>query len=201
MAARQSVPDDPSSSGNVDASRSCDQDVSCVCTYLECGRRFMSMKMLEEHVKTFHNMSWKGYMEYYHRWTKPSTVSTEKDRDVVNQVAVANPADDSVVVPGSGMISYRKPTPPPAGGGVPVKSAGEAIRTFKPPSTDMTPDIVGTPDDYPPRAARNRSISFGAHMVAKAPVVAPSGQKAALVKRTAWNMEHSNYQHQGTHIM
>ena len=44
------------------------KDAYCMCTYMECGRKFKMLKNLEEHVTLYHNISWQVYTQYYHRW-------------------------------------------------------------------------------------------------------------------------------------
>ena len=54
------------------------KDAYCMCTYMECGRKFKMLKNLEEHVTLYHNISWQLYTQYYHRSVRKTPEESAK---------------------------------------------------------------------------------------------------------------------------
>ena len=198
---------------HVDVSKSADSSVtSCVCTYMECGRRFPSLKSLEEHVTTFHNTSWGVYMEYYHRWVKPTPSGDQCDLSTKSPLRIGKPPDPPV--PASGVVPRQIP-PQPAPVGIiqspkPQLSLMTVVKekdaVFKSPTTttttgaaDITPDIITPDGGFADYSSANRYYSKSGGLHASGKHVPVAGHRAVVQRRSGWTVDHPSHTTGGLH--
>lgn len=101
------------------------KDAYCVCTYMECGRKFKTLKALEEHVVLYHNISWQNYTMYYHRWVRKEPSKESKSPVKMTTPKLIKDPDKHMALPEAVVSPPRGECKPISGPGLslPVSEA------------------------------------------------------------------------------
>lgn len=118
------------------------KDAYCMCTYMECGRKFKMLKNLEEHVTLYHNISWQLYTQYYHRSVRKTGEETQSkspkaEKKETQYSRVKSPKSTSPRGSGSWYSDSDSSPYVPITMGMPITPSvpGSPVVSFMPPSS------------------------------------------------------------------